>query len=196
MRRLVRLATVVAAAVAVTVPVISLWSVAPAAASGAGGIEITPLTDGRPTSSFHVSPPRSGARTRIAFDVRNVSTVPAEARLYAASVSQTGSAYAVGGAGSAPWIRLGPTTVWLAPGEVRRVEAEVSVPRGAKGGAIGAVVEEPAGDTAVVRRVATLVHLEPGGEPVVPRPVVLLLVATVLVGAAAALVVRQARVRG
>src|SRR5207248_1573970 len=110
---------------------------------------------------------------------RNIGPVAADAHIYPAAVSRTGTAYAVAGPGTAPWIGLPDQVVHLEPGATRRVEVRVDASRAPAGSVVyGAVVQEAVGDVAVRPRVATLVYLHRSGPS--PRPVAWLVLASLL----------------
>lgn len=141
---------------------------APASAVGTGGIELTPIPartpDGKPVRSFRVKL-AGGEKKRLQFLLRNVVGVPATAEVYAASATRSPDGrFAVGGAGSAPWIELSRQTVTLSPREERAVS--FTVRRSGDGHepvAYGALVVEVARG-AVVERAATIVSVARSGS--------------------------------
>src|SRR3954471_11324895 len=190
--RITIVAAVVAAGAAVAMVV---GAATPVGAAGTGGVELTPVapTDG---TAFHVVA-SAGHPGVLAFELRNISGAPAEAHLYPAAVSRTGTAYSVSSSGTASWIALPDQIVHLDAGESRHFEASVDSAAAPPGQVVyGAVVQENLGDVAVRRRVATLVYLtrhERGGPP---TPLAWLVLATMLLGAAALAVVLQAARQG
>lgn len=151
---------------------------APALAVGTGGIELTPIPsrtpDGKPVKSFRVHL-KGEEQKNLQFLLRNVIKSRATAEIYAASATRSPEGrFAVGGAGSAPWIKLARQTVTLAPKEQRVVSFAVT-----RNGApdlpvaYGALVVEVARG-AVVERAATIVAAsDSGSDPSIPLLIVI-----------------------
>lgn len=166
-------------AVAVLVAALTALSTAPAAhAAGTGGVELSPypgVVDGKQVTAFHVTVPRGGGSTSVRYALRNTTTSTRSARLYAASAQRSGSSWAVGDAGSSPYLDFPDRRVTLRAGEVQlasfRVEGAVDRD------AFGALVVEVANGS-VTQRAATMVYLKPGRR--VPLPVLLVGVAVLL----------------
>jgi hypothetical protein len=149
----------------------------PAQAAGVGGIEVTPPGG----TSFRVSVSTDEVQQQT-FLLRNVTASPATVRLYgaAATRSEGGDAWSVGGAASADWLDLPAQEVTLAAGESREMSFSV---RGGEQDRTGAVVVEKTAST-VVQRAATLVHVEAAAP--VPLPLLLIVLAVLVMAAAAA----------
>ena len=164
----------------------------PVSAAGTGGVELTPVAP-TPGTAFHVTAgPHRPAR--LAFDLRNVGSVAADAHIYPAAASRNGTAYAVGGPGTARWIALPDQVVHLEPGATRHVEVGVDATRAPAGRLVyGAVVQEPVGDAAVRPRVATLVYLQRSGRSAPTRPLVWLVLAFLLVAGTSGAVASESR---
>jgi hypothetical protein len=165
----------------------------PAQAAGTGGIELSPypgVVDGRQVTAFHVAVPTRGT-THVRYSLRNTKGTAVQGRLYAASATPDGhGGWAIGGAGSARFVRFPDRAVTLKPHETRlasfRVSGDVS---GKRYEAL--VVEVRQGS--VVTRAATLVYLTRGR--VVPLPVLLVggAVLVLLLVGGAVVVVRRMR---
>jgi hypothetical protein len=152
-------------------------------AAGTGGVELSPypgVVDGKQITAFHVRLPRSGGRTSVRYALRNTTTSPKSARLYAARAQRTKDGWTVGDAGSSPYLDFPDRTVTLRPSEVviatfkahGRIDHEV----------FGALVVEVTNGS-VKQRAATLVYLKPGRR--VPLPVLLVGAAVLLLLVAA-----------
>lgn len=163
---------------------------APALAAGTGGIVVTPLGEGNPTS-FRVEVPSRGD-LEVPFVVSNVVEEPRSARLYAAAVERQGESFAVGDPGSSRWVELADQQVTLEAGEVRDLAFTVRGGDLPDGEVLAAVVVEVQ-NGAVVQRASTLVRLSEGRT--VPLPLLLVVVAVVLLLTAAAAVAESARRR-
>ena len=183
--------------VGAAIPLVLLLPV-PAGAAGTGGIEVSPYpgaVKGRQVTAFHTKVPSRGSET-VRYSLRNTTAHPASGRLYAASATSDGNGgYAIGEAGSSPYLSFRTRDVTLAAGELTLDTFTVHPgpdgrPSTERYGAI--VVEVRNGS--VVQRAATLVYLEPG--PVVPLPLLVVLVAVAvltLAGLGFLLVVRRRR---
>ena len=167
-----------------------------ARAAGTGGVEVTPfpgVVDGKQQTAFHVDVPTRGD-TSVRYVLRNTTSEPRSAKLYAASATPDGKGgYAIGDPGSSPYVDLPARTVSLKGKESRlerfRAHGEVEGTRYA-----AVVVEVTNG--AITQRAATLVYLERGRT--VPLPLLLVLLAVgllVVVGGAVLLSRRSTRRR-
>lgn len=152
-------------------------------AAGTGGVELSPypgVVDGKQVTAFHVTVPRGGGSTSVRYALRNTTTSPKSARLYAASAQRTQGSWTIGDAGSSPYLDFPDRTVSLRPNEVRiasfRVHGEVSDKE------FGALVVEVSNGS-ITQRAATLVYLEPGRR--VPLPVLVVGAAVLLLLVAA-----------
>jgi hypothetical protein len=176
-----------------------LVALAPTAlAAGTGGIEVTPLpgiVDGQQVTAFHTTLPSSGTAS-VEFALRNITSEPRKARVYAASARADGQGgFTIGDAGSSPYIELDDRTVSLAKEETRVETFEVRAPSGKRPDETvhaAVVIEVQRGS--VVQRAATMVYLEPGERAPLPRWAAVVAV-TVLVAVTLALllVVRRRR---
>lgn len=140
----------------------------PANAAGTGGIEVSPypgVVDGHQVTAFHASVPRRGDGT-VAWSLRNTTGTTKSGRLYAASATSDGhGGWAIGDAGSSPYLEFADRQVTLAPHETRVAEFRV---HGKVEGTQHAALVVEVRNGSVVARAATLIYLTPG--PVVPLP--------------------------
>jgi len=144
------------------------------------------VVNGHQVTAFHVKVPSRGSVT-VRYSLRNTTGAAVKGRLYAASARRTGSTWAIGGAGSSPYVGLADQQVLLAPHEIRLASFTVEGPAG-KHAAV--VIEVSQGS--VVTRAATLVYLEKGRT--VPLPVLLVGIAVLLLlGVGLALVWQRRR---
>jgi hypothetical protein len=166
----------------------------PAQAAGTGGIEVSPypgLVNGHQVTAFHVKPPTRGDLT-VRYSLRNTTEAPVSGRLYAASAAPDGSGgYAVGAAGSTPYVSLKAQDVTLKPHEIR--VATFTAHGRVSGKKYAAIVVEVR-NGAIVQRAATLVYLEKGRT--VPVPLLLALLAALVLVLAAVAVAVVGRYRG
>ena len=171
----------------------SLLVLAPSAgvlAAGTGGIEISPypgVVNGKQVTAFHVTVPRNGSGT-VKYSLRNTTTSPKTARLYAASASRNGKAWTIGDPGTSPYIAFATRAVTL---KAKATEiASFSVHGKLDKQAYGALVVEVTNGS-ITQRAATVVYLKPG--PLVPLPVliVLIAIALLLVAGVAVLLARR-----
>ncbi len=171
----------------------SLLVLAPTAgvlAAGTGGVEITPFPGvkaGKQVTAFHVTVPRRGSGT-VQYSLRNTTSSPKTARLYAASATRSGTAWTIGDPATSPYLDFPTRTVTL-KAKASQIES-FRVKGSLEKEATGALVVEVT-NGAVTQRAATLVYLKPG--PVLPLPllIVLIAVALLLVAGVAVLVVRR-----
>ena len=169
---------------AVVAVLASLLVLAPTAgvfAAGTGGIEITPypgIENGKQVTAFHVTVPRKGSGT-VRYSLRNTTSSPKTARLYAASATRSGTAWTIGDPGTSPYLDFPARTVTL-KGNAAEL-ADFRVHGAVDGKAFGALVVEVTNGS-VTQRAATLVYLEPG--PVLPLPVLIVLIAVALLAVA------------
>jgi hypothetical protein len=163
----------------------------PATAAGTGGIEVSPypgLVDGKQITAFHTKVPGDGSR-QVRYSLRNTTTTPRTARLYAASAQRAADGhFTVGDPGSSAYISFDTRTVTLAPKQTEVKAFTVHGPLDHE--AYGAIVVEVQ-NGAITSRAATIVYLEQGSR--VPLPLLLAVGAGLLVlaGAAAVVVVRR-----
>jgi hypothetical protein len=176
----------------------SLLALAPSAgvlAAGTGGIEISPypgVKDGKQVTAFHVTVPRKGSGS-VRYSLRNTTSSPKTARLYAASATKSGTAWTIGDPGTSPYLDFPTRTVTL-KGDATQL-ASFRVHGKVDNKAYGALVVEVTNGS-VTQRAATLVYLEPG--PVLPLPVLIVLVAValLLVAGGAVLLARRRQTPG
>ena len=166
-------------------------------AAGTGGVELSPypgVVDGKQVTAFHVTLPRGGGTASVRYALRNTTTATKSARLYAATARHAATGWAIGDAGSSPYLGFPDRTVTLGPSEVKlasftahgTIDHEV----------FGALVVEVTNGS-VTQRAATLVYLKPGRR--VPLPVLLVGVAVLLlavVGGGVALARRRPATTG
>jgi len=180
-------------------PLLGVLMPVPAQAAGTGGIEVTPLTGGsadRPASAFHVRFPDSGQAT-AKFLLRNVTNKTVSGRLYAASAERdaTGS-FAIGSAGSSPYVDLPDRELTLRPGARQTLSFVIRSISGKQPTSerYAAIVVSVSRGT-IVERAATLVYLAPAtsGPPVISIAIAALAAGLVFgVGAAVVKVGRRA----
>lgn len=179
-----------AALTGLAVSLTALVVATPAGAAGTGGIEVTPLpavVDGEQVTAFRVELPGSG-EDEVPFLLRNVEDGERSATVYAARASRSpDGSYAVGDAGSSPYVSYERREVTLAEGEQREESFVLRRPEGdsPSGEQYAAIVIE-VGNGSVVQRAATLVYIDPGTALPVSLPVLVVLVAVALALAAAA----------
>ncbi len=181
-----------AAVVALLGPVLLLTPAGPAGAAGTGGIEVTPIpgiVDGKQVTAFDVD--ADGQPHDVAYALRNITSTPKTARLYAASATrQPDGGFTVGDAGSSPFLVLPDENVTLNPGaflrRTFRLRGEVQELT------YGAVVVEVRNGS-VVTRAATLVYLRPGRSVSIPLALGLLAGVLVLSAGFAVVLVRRRR---
>ena len=164
------------------VVVLLLWLAIPASAAGTGGIEISPypgVVNGKQVTAFRATLPRDGSSRSVKYSLRNTTSSPRTAKLYAASATRSAQGeFTVGDAGSSPYLSFASQTVTL-PGGASRV-ASFQAHGKLKDKAYAALVVEVT-QGAVTQRAATIVYLSPG--PVIPVPVLLGIGAAVLIAA-------------
>ncbi|HUR15234.1 MAG TPA: hypothetical protein VM097_12165 [Mycobacteriales bacterium] len=160
-------------------------------AAGTGGVELSPypgVVDGKQVTAFHVTVPRGGGTTSVRYALRNTTNQPKSARLYAAKAQRDGGSWAVGDAGSSPYLDFPDRTVTLRAGEVQL--ASFTVHGSITEEVFGALVVEVTNGS-VKQRAATLVYLKPGRRVPLPVLVVGCAVLLLLVAAGAVALARR-----
>ncbi len=166
-------------------------------AAGTGGIEVTPVpsqVDGEAVTVFRVEVPREGS-TQVPYLLSNVEDGQRTARVYVARVRKVDDNFSLDDEGSSQYASMEDRSVTLEAGEVR--EETFRVAPGEDGPpdseAYAAVVVEVRNGS-VVQRANTLIYLT--GEPRLPLPMLILIIAVVLIGAVGAGVSVTARRSG
>lgn len=172
----------------------------PALAAGTGGIEVTPVpskVDGKAVTVFRVEVPRDGSIS-VPYLLSNVEDGPRTARIYVARVRQVDGNFSLDDEGSSPYVSMEDRSVTLRAAEVREETFRVAAgPDGPPDDEAYAAVVVEVRNGSVVQRANTLIYLT--GEPRVPLPLLILLVAALLigvVGAGVAVTVRRRRQEG
>lgn len=162
---------------------------APAAAVGVADVELEALVGRSGAGDLRLD---VTATTEVTVQLHNTADERRTVRVYPAAALDDGAgSYAVAGAGSAPWLVLDDGEVTLQPGEVRRLTATVRPDAaGAQPGDRVAFVIETTGAATLVTRAASVVEVV-GLDPIVPRPLPLLLAALALVLAVGGAVTRR-----
>lgn len=165
------------------VVIVLLALATPSWGAGTGGIEISPypaVVKGKQLTAFRAELSRNGSARSVTYSLRNTTSSPKTARLYAASASRDGKGgFTIGEAGSSPYISFPAREVTLRGGasEIESFEVRGKL----SGDAFGAVVVEVT-NGAVTQRAATIVYLSPTGT--LPVPLLLAIGAAVLIAAA------------
>ena len=150
-----------------------------ALAVGVDGVELDVLVEQLPGGERRVD---VTTVQEVPLHLRNATDEERAVRLYpAVAIADSTGAFSVGDAGSAPWFTIAEPDIVLAPREERTVVARVVPKRaGTTPAEHVAFVLEPAGSDTLVTRAASVVRVV-GLDPVVPRPLPLLLAALALV---------------
>lgn len=159
-------------------------------AAGTGGIEISPypgVVKGKQVTAFHVTVPRTGSAT-VRYSLRNTTNSPRTARLYAASATRNGKAWAIGDPATSPYLDFPTRTVTLKGNAIELASFRVRGTIDKK--AYGALVVEVTNGS-VTQRAATLVYLTRGPLVSLPVLVVLIAVGLLLVAGVAVLLARR-----
>lgn len=175
----------------------TMWlGCASALAAGTAGVDLSPaqLTGGGVVTAFHVSL-RAGQTSEQHFLLRNLTGHPAAVQLYgAAAYHAKNGAWSIGGPNSAPWIGIRLQSVRLRAHQSRWYSFRVvraAAPRGR--GLVYAAVVLSSGSGTIVERAATLVYLDRLGPSTLPRALLPIVLAMILVAAGALVHARRRR---
>ena len=154
----------------------------PAAAVGAGGVEMVPKLP-RTFEGDHLLLEVGDEPTTTTAVLRNLTSEPRAVNVYAVSAEVNGSSVSLGAEGSAAWLRLPRTTVELGPNaseEVSFTTDRHDLPQDEAQSRHFALVMEVTQGASVVVRAASVVEVR-GKHSLPPGLTAALLVATILI---------------